>query len=295
MEMQLRDFDQLPLYGCLTGFTLPVENFEIGPGLLFRKTFVDTFGGWSMGFVAPGAPETPHPAPWAPVNGKSSSMLQARVELAITQTSLEGFSLPTATAWLVASLLRLQISTPVRIAVLANIPFESMAENWQKVEAMAFETGTKQWGVFHAESVQAKLEDLLWLRRCLPVAARLYQDERFQRAFSIYDEALWAPRKELVTVLIWTALEILFEASGEQNKTRAISELASEWIGYDRADRDRAYNVIRELYHKRGRVVHVGRQIETADLIQSLQICKAVFGNVLSRERLPPPRLRVVN
>jgi hypothetical protein len=109
MEMQLRDFDQLPLYGCLTGFTLPVENFEIGPGLLLRKTFVDTFGGWSMGFVAPGAPETPHPAPWAPVNGKSSSMLQARVELAITQTSLEGFSLPTATAWLVASLLRLQI------------------------------------------------------------------------------------------------------------------------------------------------------------------------------------------
>jgi hypothetical protein len=129
---------------------------------------------------------------------------------------------------------------------------------------------------------------------CLPVAARLYQDERFQRAFAIYDEALWAPRKELATILVWTALEILFEASGEQNKTRAISELASEWIGHNRADRDRAYNVIRELYQKRGRVVHVGRQMETADFIQSLQICKAVFGNVLTHEKLPPPRLRVV-
>jgi hypothetical protein len=291
----VRDFDQLPLYGCLTGFTLPVENFEIGPGLLLRKTFVDTFGRRSMGFVAPRAPAMPHPAPWAPVHGESSSMVKARVELAVTQTSLQGFTLPTATAWFVASLLRLQINTPVRMAVLANMPFDSMSDNWQTVEAMAFEAGTKQWGVFRAESVQATLEDLLWLRRCLPVAARLYQDERFQRAFSIYDEALWATRKELVTVLIWTALEILFEASGEQNKTRAISELASEWIGYDRADRDRAYNVIRELYHKRGRVVHAGRQIETADLIQSLQICKAVFANVLTREKLPPPRLRIVN
>jgi len=295
MESVVGDLEKIPLYGCLTGFTLPVENFQVGPGLLLKRTFVDTFGGWSMGFVAPHAPGMPHPAPWAPVNGQSSSMLKARVELAISETVLEGFTLPTATAWLVASLLRLRMDSPVRIAVLANMPFDTMAENWRSVEAVAFETGTKQWGVFRADSVQGKIEDLLWLKRCLPVAAKLYQDERFQRAFSIYDEALWAPRKELATILVWTALEILFEASGEQNKTRAISELASEWIGYDKADRDRAYNVIRELYHKRGRAVHVGREIETVDFIQSLQICKAVFGNVLSRERLPPPKLRVVN
>jgi hypothetical protein len=47
-------------------------------------------------------------------------------------------------------LLRLQINAPVRVAVLANMPFDSMADNWQTVEAMAFETGTKQWGVFRA-------------------------------------------------------------------------------------------------------------------------------------------------
>ena len=106
-----------------------------------RRTFIDTFGGWSTGFVAPRAPTMPHPAPWAPVHGDSNSIFKARVELAITETSLEGFELPTATAWLVASLLRLQ-NTPVRIAVLANMPFDSMADNWQTVEAMAFETGS---------------------------------------------------------------------------------------------------------------------------------------------------------
>jgi hypothetical protein len=188
MRAGVQDFDQLPLYGCLTGFTLPVENFEIGPGLLLRRTFVDTFAGWNMGLVVPGAPTNPHPAS---VRDEARSMFKARAELAITQTSLDGFTDTTAIAWLVASLMRLQIKAPVRLVVLATMPFDTMADAWQRFDAVAFETGIRQWSEFRDETVQANLEDLLWLRRCLPIAARLYQDERFQRAFSIYDEALW--------------------------------------------------------------------------------------------------------
>jgi Apea-like HEPN len=262
----MRDFDQLPLSGCLTGFTLPVENFEIGPGLQLRKTVVDVFGGGNMGFATPSSPSGSHLDSRSVIfrlEPERYSTVKAHVEIVVTKT-VQDFTLPTAIAWLVASLLRLRINAPIKLAVIANTPFDSItASDRRAPEAMAFEIGRQQWGDFRTESSQATLEDLLWLRRCVLVAARLYQDERFQRAYSIYDEALWAPRKELATVLVWTALEILFAASGEQNKTRAISELASDWIGYDRPDRDRAYNVIRELYHKRGRVVHMGRQIET--------------------------------
>src|SRR5205085_10485083 len=52
------------------------------------------------------------------------------------------------------------------------------------------------------------------------------------RGYSIYDEALSSPRKELAAVLIWTAIEILFDASSEQHKTRAICEGMSSWIGH---------------------------------------------------------------
>jgi hypothetical protein len=43
--LEEEDFDELPVHGCLTGFTLPVENFEICPDLLPRRTVVDVFGG----------------------------------------------------------------------------------------------------------------------------------------------------------------------------------------------------------------------------------------------------------
>jgi Apea-like HEPN len=286
--------EQFPLYGCLTGFTLPVENFEIGPGLLLRKTFATTLSTRLVSVSVP--PSPPGSSFFSAIRdaGTTHFTSEARVELAITKSVHPNFTSPRATAWLVASLLRLQLDTPVRMTVLANTPFNSMADCSQAV-AVAFEAEQEQWGNFPVGSVQVAIEELLRIRRCLPVAARLSQEERFLRAYSIYDDALWAPRKELAAVLLWTALEILFDASGEQNKTRALSGFVSKWIGYDRAERDRAYNVIRELYHKRGRVVHTGEVIEPADLTHSLQICRAVFEKVLVRERLPPPRLRLVD
>ena len=64
---------------------------------------------------------------------------------------------------------------------------------------------------------------------------------------SIYDEALSSPRRELVAVLIWTAVEILFDATSEQNKTRAICEGVSSRIGRDATDCDRIYNLTRDF------------------------------------------------
>jgi hypothetical protein len=43
-------------------------------------------------------------------------------------------------------------------------------------------------------------------------------------------------------------------------------------VAHDAQDRDRAYNVIRELYEKRGRIVHAGRKIEEQDFRQSLRL-----------------------
>jgi hypothetical protein len=292
IEKMKFNLNKLPIYGGLTGFTLPTESFELLPGLTLQQTFVDTFGARMMAFAPPKQGEA-HPAPWAAVSGGSS--FECRVQLCIMDGGTpDGFS-PNMTAWLVAALLRLWLNAPIRMAVLANMPFKSMAERGVQVEAVAYESAVTQWGVFTAETLEATATQLEQVRKHLPVAARLFHDDRFQRAFSIYDEALWSPRKEHTTVLIWTALEVLFGVSAEQNKTRAICESVSSWLGADSADRDRAYNTIRDLYQKRGRIVHVGRQLDDKDFVQSLLIARAAFGNLLNRNELPPLRTRTIH
>jgi hypothetical protein len=274
-----QDFDELPVYGCLTGFTLPVENFEIGPGIVLRRTVVDVHDGLGVSFTAP---------------HRFHQVSQARVELLISAVSSDRSTLPTTVAWLVASLLRLQIDAPVRLPLLGRTPFGEDAPD-QLTKVLGLETAPPNWSRSPKEQlVAARHEDLLWLRRCLPIALDLYQDDRFQRAYSIYDEALSSPRKELVAVLIWTAIEILFDASSEQNKTRAICEGVSSRIGRDAADCDRIYNLTRDLYVERGRVVHVGKKIAPDTFIKSLSLCRTVFRTIVSSGMLPPSRLRVV-
>lgn len=182
------------------------------------------------------------PAPWVAVHGNFNSY-QSRVELSITDTgALDGFS-PSQTAWLVAALLRLRAESPVRVAVVANMPLASLP-NMNDPWALAFEASGYQTGIFRSQYTELTAADIAWLSNALPIAAHFYHDERFMRSFTIFDESLWSGRTEVGAVLIWTAMEILFDLSGEQHKTKAICSALSGHVAIDEQDRDRAYNVI---------------------------------------------------
>ena len=79
-------------------------------------------------------------------------------------------------------------------------------------------------------------------------------------------------------------------ASAEQSKTKAIAHSLSEWVAVDASDQDRAYGVIRDLYEKRGRVVHVARGMAPHDYLQSISLARAAFITVLELDALPPGR-----
>ena len=228
------------------------------------------------------------PAPWIPVDGAYQSF-QARAELALENISVFGDFAPSKAMWLLAVLLRLRIEAPVRVAVVANVPLKTLkarADIWP----LSFEAAPNQNGIFRGQRVDVTEDDLNWLCDTLPVALGLFRDQRFMRALTIFDESVWASRLEIGTVFMWTAIEIPFECSGEQNKTKAISLALADCVGRDKADRDRAYQIIAELYGKRGRVVHSGRNIEEVDFIQSRALARAAFMNVLGRRELPKSR-----
>ena len=277
MAPAVADKNRLPLYGCVTGIVLPVNTFSIVPGITLRRGLFEIFSSPMLAFKE--APPGSHtPGPWVPIDGGLN--FKSRAELAVEDLSpLDGFS-PSRAAWLIAALLRLRVDAPVRIAAVANAPLV-MLPQIKNCWALAFEASPHHIGLFRSPREHITIEDLEWLSETLPVAARLYHDERFIRALSIFDQSAWSGRAEMGTLLIWTAVEILFDLSGEQGKTKAICSALSEYVANNGQDRDRAYNVIRELYEKRGGIVHAGREIEARDFKQSFAVVRAAFRNVL--------------
>ena len=280
------DRDQTPLYGCLTGFELPNDSYDLSLGLTLRQTYVDMFAAPMMAFAPPVAPGTHHPAPWVAVRGGFS--FESRVELCVMDDGrFDGFT-ASLTAWLVAALFRLRIEAPVRMAVLGNMPFNEMGDHGQDALAVAFEGATNHHGLFKGTRLQASADDLAFVRDLLPTAARLFHDDRFFRAFSVYDEAAWSPSIELSTVLIWTAIETLFDLGSAQHKTKAIAQALSGYVGSSPADRDRAYNTIRDLYQKRGRIVHVAGKVDSHDFMQTYALARSAFMRAIIAGELPP-------
>jgi hypothetical protein len=283
--MPVPDKDTLPLYGCMTGVMLADARAELAPGIALSQGYFQVFSSPMLAFKE--TPPGQHtPGPWVAVYGNYNSY-QSRVELSITDLgALGGFS-PAQAAWLVAALLRLRAESPVRMAAVANVPLASLPEvkdPW----ALAFEASGHQTGIFRTQFTELSGDDIAWLSRALPTAARLYRDDCFMRAFTVFDESLWSGRTEVGTVLLWTAMEILFDLSAAQHKTKALCSALSAHVAADEADRDRAYNMIRELYEKRGRVVHSGRTVEKQDYAQSFALARAAFVKVLDTEQLPP-------
>lgn len=278
--------DETPLYGCLTGFELPNTSYELSRGLVLRETYVDTFSAPMMAFAPPTSPGAPHPGPWVAVRDGFS--FKSRVQLCVMDDGrLHGLT-ASLTAWLVAALFRLRIEAPVRLPILGNMPFREMDSRAKDAIAIAFEGAIHQHGLFKGSCLKAFADDLDFVRDLLPSAARLYHDDRFFRAFSVYDEAAWSPTIELSTVLLWTALETLFDLSSVQHKAKAISGSLSEYVSSSPSERDKTYNAIRGLYQKRGRVVHVAEKVNEDDFMRTYAIARYAFRKAISDGEPPP-------
>lgn len=280
----------LPLYGCLTGITLPSDRVDLAPGISMHQCYVDLFGAPMMAFSPPPHPNAPHPAPWAAVEGGFA--FEARTEVAITN-SIESEFKPSLVAWLVGAIMRLQLSVPIRMALLSNAPFAGMREQPNNFSTVAFEDAPHQFGAFDGRTAQLTEADISWVRDMLPGVLDLYREERFNRAFAVFEQAQWCSHLEIATVLLWTAIEALLDLGPERNKTRALSKALSEYITESRSDRDHAYQVIREQYEKRGRVVHVGRSLESKDFLQSYRFARVAFRRTLIDRSLPPAHAAV--
>ena len=283
MATEIPDKDSLPLYCAVIGIELHTEFFSFRDGVALRKGVFEVFSSPMLAF-AEAKPGSHTPTPWVAVHGGFG--FKSRAQLEISDISAFDGLLPSRAAWLVAALFRLRIEAPVRLPVLANMPLVDLPTQ-RGAWALSFEASPHQLGVFRHICQPIDDKTLEWVSEMLPVAVRLFHDDRFMRALSIFDECIWSGRTDLAVVLMWTAVEILFDLSGAQHKTKMISTALADYVGRDAPDRDQAYGVIRDLYERRGRAVHAGRKIAEDDFIQSFALVRAMFTHVLAQRAIP--------
>jgi hypothetical protein len=163
-----------------------------------------------------------------------------------------------------------------------------MKDNWRSADAVGFETAHRQLGAFVTQREILSSCEISWLRAALPYSVQLSHDERFWRAFTILDQARWSATHEAAMMLIWMAIETLFDLGHKREKAKAISSALSSYISVAKPERDRTYQAVSSLYFHRGRIAHAGRTVSPEVVGQSFHLAGAAFNRVLTDGALPP-------
>lgn len=275
------DLRTADLFGGITGFPLPVQSFELLPGLTLTRTYAHLIAPFIMAFSPPEKPSAPHPGPWAALReGGLTILVEIKLGAGVSPLGFDRLN----TLWFVVALLRLRVALPLQMPVLADRPLQAVPTNVEAANLLPVELNLSQ--LFTAAPRIPTEADLEWVRENIVPASELMKVPAFNRAMRTLDEAVAIQNPGAGVVIAWAAIETLIRP-GAQRITDRVSRGLAAHLHPPGPARDRAFGEIVESYGARGGAIHAGAPPEVQQFQTAFRLARATIIQSIERRSMP--------
>ena len=273
------------MYGGFANLELEEDAYDLGSGILLRKTYGHLMAPFTMAFKRPAEYDQPHPGPWKSLGDGFAFDIEAELKIPASLGSGKHGQMEIGRA--ILFLLRLGIHPSIRLPVFANFPLSMVAElpareTWLRpydFEPRYFplDSDCETFGCAQAEWIKDRWQTVLRLCR---------EDAAFALATEAIDRGQFIQTTALALVSLWAALEALFSPSTAELKFR-VSALIAAYLEPPGDARLTLQHEVAKLYDKRSAAAHGKPNHENEHLIDTFNLLARVLRQMIDRGAVP--------
>ncbi|WP_291719721.1 HEPN domain-containing protein [Magnetospirillum sp. 64-120] len=272
------------IHAGLSGLDLEADSFDLGEGIVLRKTFAHLMSPFMMAFK-PAPPGGHHPAPWKAASGGFS--FDVNSELLIPALNEQKYGSTVELARCLVFLMRLGVNPAVTLPVFANYPFSVLASiPDSEAQLFPFEVQHRYFPLGIIGGV-ATVASLSWVRERWQVAHQLINEsQEFALAAEALDTGQFQRNTALTLVSLWGALEALFSPSTSELRFR-VSSLIAAYLEPPGNIRAKLQKEVAKLYDKRSAAAHGKPRHEAEDLLATFNLLQRVLIAIIDAKKVP--------
>ncbi|CAE6792143.1 HEPN domain-containing protein [Paraburkholderia nemoris] len=275
-------------YAGLTTLQLPPDQdeYDLGHGLVLRRTYAHLMGSYTMAFNPPAAPGKHHPAPWKATTRHDG--FDVHTELVIPSGyKPPGDLTPYDAARTLTSVLRLCVDPTIRFLVQSSHSLSEVAAIPDREIRLTPVESTQQYIQLALIRPEPVIGSLGWVREYWSNAVSLMAAHAdFRLAMEAFELSMFVPHHALTLVSLWGALEALFSPSTSELRFR-VSVLIASYVHPPGEERLALQREIFELYDKRSAAAHGKPKHNTSHLVQTFNILQRVLVRMIEENEVP--------
>jgi hypothetical protein len=273
------------LFGGISEVRLPSCEFDFGGGVSISPAEAHLMRPYLMTYRRP---ESSFPAI---MSSKGSFGFDIVGEICIPASfdTDEWFDQPNSVWWL-AALIRLRATPMLRVPVLSNASFATIALNkGQSFWPVEVEAERRRLVLDPDAPSEVKDDDLVWVRNHWRSGGRLMRETReFNVLFQAFDQTSFSRDPLLALLLMWSALEGMFSPARTELRFRIAANIATflEPPGEGRALLQKS---CAKLYDARSAAAHGRPEAATEPLVATYALLRRVLIKILESNEVPSP------